>query len=214
MTLLDEFENRFPQESRLTPEHWALYRLIFHNSFIEHRKTTQKEICEKLPQYFEWDNDDKAHDRCARVWKIVKDNNESLEHDKIIISKNFEYWIGSEAETERYLRDLWKALAPRLHRYWAYTKKTGMDGQGKLFDKNGNPLNEKANYFHECFNDYDIELQKLIEADKEADKLEAKKKEKKIVGTCTLDEAFERFASASEENRKVLEEALAQEKEN
>ena len=32
------------------------------------------------------------------------------------------------------------------------------------------------------------------------------RKNKKIVGTCTLDEAFERFASESEENRKVLEE--------
>ena len=31
-------------------------------------------------------------------------------------------------------------------------------------------------------------------------------KNKKIAGTCTLDEAFERFASESEENRKVLEE--------
>ena len=33
------------------------------------------------------------------------------------------------------------------------------------------------------------------------------KKNKKIAGTCTLDEAFERFASESEENRKVLEES-------
>ena len=32
-------------------------------------------------------------------------------------------------------------------------------------------------------------------------------KNKKIAGTCTLDEAFERFASESEENRKVLEES-------
>lgn len=32
-------------------------------------------------------------------------------------------------------------------------------------------------------------------------------RDKKIIGTCTLDEAFERFASMSEENRKVLEES-------
>jgi hypothetical protein len=32
-------------------------------------------------------------------------------------------------------------------------------------------------------------------------------KNKKIAGTCTLDEAFERFASESEENRKVLEDS-------
>jgi len=173
----EEKEERQPQESSLTPRAWATYRLIKHNSLVEHRKTTQREIYEKVSGY-EWDNDEKTHDHCVAIWKDIKDNNESLEHDKIIISRNFTYWIGSERETQRFLRDLWRALAPRLHRYWAYVNKTKMDGMGKLIDKNGNPLNEKTSEFHKCFNDYDIELQKLIETDKEEDKQKAKEEKK------------------------------------
>lgn len=166
-------EQRLPQESKLTPRQWDTYRLIKYNSLVLHRKTTQREIYEKVRGY-EWDTDEKTHDHCPAIWKDIKDNNESLEHDKIIISKRFEYWVGSEEETQRYLRDLWKALAPRLHRYWAFVNKVKMDGQGKLLDKNGNPLNTTTSEFHKCFNDYDITLQKLIELDKEEDK----KKEK------------------------------------
>ena len=171
----EQEQERLPQESELTPTHWELYRLIYHNSFVEHRKTTQKEICEKIP-FFEWDDDEKCHDHCVAVWKYIKDNNESLEHDKIIISKNFKYWIGSKQETARFLRDLWKALAPRLVRYWKYVDKTKMDGLGKLIDKNGNLVESgsRARAFHECFNNYDIELQKEIEMDKILDKEEKK----------------------------------------
>ena len=169
----EKVEERLPQESSLTPRQWELYRLIKHNSLVEHRKTTQREIYEKVRGY-EWNEDDKIHDHCPAIWTDIKDNNESLEHDKIIISKRFEYWIGSEEETQRFLRDLWKALAPRLHRYWAFVNKTKMDGQGKLLDKNGNELNPTTSEFHKCFNDYDITLQKLIEVDKETDKQKAK----------------------------------------
>ena len=172
---VEEQEERNEQKSELSPTHWELYRLIYHNSLVEHRKTTQKEICEKIP-FFEWDDDEKCHDHCVAIWRYIKDNNESLEHDKIIISKSFVYWIGSENETKRFLRDLWKALSPRLVRYWKYVNKTQMDGLGKLFDKNGNPIddNGKARAFHECFNAYDIELQQAIEEDKLADKENSK----------------------------------------
>lgn len=175
----EQKEERLPQESKLTPRQWNTYNLIKFNSLVLHRKTTQREIYEKVSGY-EWDSDEKTHDHCPAIWTDIKDNNESLEHDKIIIFKNFEYWIGSERETQRFLRDLWKALAPRLHRYWAFVNKTKMDGIGKLLDKNGNPLNEKATLFHECFNEYDIGLQQLIEKDKEEDKQKAKEEKEKI----------------------------------
>lgn len=160
-TNCDYEENKKEQEeelhSNLTPREWATYRLIKHNSLVEHRKTTQREIYEKVSGY-EWNSDEKAHDHCSQIWTDIKNNNESLEHEKIIISKNFEYWIGSEKETREYLKTLWKALAPRLKRYWLFTKKVGMDGLGKLIDKNGNPTDEKTRQFYECFNAYDIEM--------------------------------------------------------
>lgn len=177
----EEEEERFEQKSHLTPRQWALYRLIHHNSFIEHRKTTQKEIFEKVDGY-EWNADDKCHDHCPAIWNDIKDNNMSLEHDTIIITKNFRYWIGNERETKRFLAKLWRDLSPRLTRYWFFVNKVGYDGLGKLYDKNLNQVdyNEEKDkdikntrkIFHDCFNEYDIELQKAnkkLEEEKEED---------------------------------------------
>ena len=151
----NEEENKEEKESELTPRQKALWRLIEHNSLVEHRKTTQKEICDKLCDYgYKWvETSGENHDHCSTIWKDVKDNNESLEHDKIIISKNFEYWIGSERETKAFIAGLWKALSPRLKRYWKYFKKLGLEGQQNVFTEE----------FYEVFNKYDVEMQKQLE---------------------------------------------------
>ena len=149
----------FDFQTKLTSRQWALWRLIEHNSLVEKRKTTQREIYEKVKGY-KWNDDPTAHDHCSAIWSDVKDNNESLEHDKIIISKNFEYWIGSERETDEFIKSLWKALSPRLQRYWRFVDKLKRDKQGKLISNQGNEIGEKslAERFHECFNEYDIEM--------------------------------------------------------
>lgn len=142
------------QTSELTPRQWALYRLIKYNSLVEHRKTTQKEICDKLSAHgYKWDDEEKSHDHCTAIWKDVKDNNESYEHDKIIISKNFEYWIGNEEETQEFLNKLWSDLCPRLVRYWNYKTKVARNGQGQLFSTKMNPIDEnsKAREFIESY---------------------------------------------------------------
>ena len=180
-----EEKKRFPQESSLTPRQWELYRLIFHNSMVEHRKTTQREICDKIEGY-EYTDSNNTSDHCSAIWSDITANNLSLEHDRIIITKKYVYWIGSEKETKAFLRKLWKDLSPRLHRYWFYVSKVGFDGQGKLYDKNLNPVYEdymddssiSAKLFHDCFNDYDITMQKAIEENKDQDKeLNVKEKE-------------------------------------
>lgn len=169
----EEKGDRFPQESSLTPRQWALYRLIERNSKIWHRKTTQREIYDELSSYgYEWNDSPTAHDHCSAIWGDVAENNLSLEHDAIIISNNFEYWIGSKRETERFLQKLWKDLSPRLNRYWNYVRKVGYDGQGKIYDKNLNPVYEEgrkvtAKTFFECFNDYDISIQQYVEETKD-----------------------------------------------
>ena len=173
-------EERRPQETSLTPRQWALYRLIHYNSFIEHRKTTQREIFEKLGDYgYEWSESNNTSDHCSTIWTDVATNNLSGEHDTIIITKNYKYWIGSKKETQAFLRKLWKDLSPRLHRYWFYVRVLGMDGQGKIYDKNLNPIYEDGSIsdnaintklFHDCFNEYDVTMQQAIEAYKEEDK--------------------------------------------
>ena len=160
----DTEKEEIKQTTKLTPRQWALYRLIEYNSLVECRKTSQREICSKLSEYgYVWNTDEKCHDHCSAIWGDIKDNNESLEHDHLIISDNFYYWIGSKRENEKYLAKLWKDLSGRLHRYWLFKKKLERDGQGKVLDNRGNPLSNKAKMFHECFNEYDIEMQKFIE---------------------------------------------------
>ena len=157
LDLFKQAEKEIKQEepkSELSPRAWALYRLIKHNSLVEHRKTTQKEICDKLADYgYKYDDEKKSHDHCTAVWKDIKDNNESYEHDKIIISKNFEYWIGNEEETQEFLNQLWKDLCPRLVRYWNYKTKVARNGQGQLFSTKMNPIDEnsKARAFIESY---------------------------------------------------------------
>lgn len=142
---LQKIHDKKNKVRKLTPKEWELYRLIYHNSMVENRKTTQREICDKI-EGFNWNNDIKAHDHCSAIWTAIKNNNESFEHEKIIISFNFEYWIGNEQETQVYLDNLWNDLEPRLMRYWRYLKKVRENGQGKLLDKNNNLIDfEKDN---------------------------------------------------------------------
>lgn len=154
-------EGRRPIETSLTPRQWATYRLIKHNSLVEHRKTSQREIYEQVDGYV-WNDEENCHDHCPAIWNDIKDNNLSFEHQHLIISDKLEYWIGSERECQEFLKKLWGDIAPRLHRYWQYVKLLGYDGQGRLYDKNLNPVNNDNSFF-KSFNDYDIEMQKEVE---------------------------------------------------
>ena len=149
----DLFNGEEQQEDndKLTDRQKALLKYIEENSLIHHRKTTQKEICEYINGY-EWNDDEKCHDHCPAVWKDIKDINLSDETDYVIISKDFEYWIGSKRETKAFIAGLWKALSPRLKRYWKYFKKLGLEGQQNVFTEE----------FYEVFNKYDVEMQKQL----------------------------------------------------
>ena len=155
----EQAKKEIKRESELTPRQWALYRLIYTNSLVLQRKTTQKEICDTIRGY-EWNSDEKCHDHCPAIWKDITDNNLSFLHDKIIISKDFEYWIGNEQETQEFLNDLWKQLAPRLNRYWFYKAKIKRNGQGKLLSNDLKPIdsNSKAREFIESYNPYGVDL--------------------------------------------------------
>lgn len=153
----EQKEKAVEKVSELTPRQWALYRLIYTNSLVLQRKTTQKEICDSIRGY-EWNSDEKCHDHCPAIWTDITANNLSFSHDKIIISKNFEYWIGSEEETKDFIDTLWNQLAPRLMRYWFYKEKVKRNGQGKLLSNELNPIdsNSKAREFIESYNPYNI----------------------------------------------------------
>lgn len=148
---LQKIHDKKYKQRLLTSEEWALYRLIKYNSEVLDRRTTQKEICEKLG--LTYNDDPKAHDHCPKVWTMIKNLNESNEIEKVIISFEFNYWLGGKEETQVFLDKLWTDLAPRLRRYWLYLQKINKDGQGKLLSAQLNPIDEdsQARQFVESF---------------------------------------------------------------
>lgn len=140
---LQEMFDRKNKQKKLTPRQWRLLDMIKYASLNEHRKLTQREICNTIESY-EWNDDEKCHDHCPAIWNDIKDINLSYETDKLIISDRFEYWIGNKEETLDFLDKLWSDLSPRLARYWAYLKKVGRDGQGLVIDRKGNVIEEES----------------------------------------------------------------------
>lgn len=92
-----------------------------------HDKVSQWDIYKNVEGY-EWNFNNKTHDHCPTIWHDIMCINEDMTKP-IIITKDFEYWIGSEEETKQYLIDLWIKLAGRLHRHWHYVKKARKHGQ-------------------------------------------------------------------------------------
>ena len=151
---IQEKHDKQYEQKKLTPRQWALFNLIYHNSMVEHRKTTQREVCDRLGEYgYKWNSDEKCHDHCTIIWTDITKLNLSGENDKVIINQDFEYWIGNEEETKQYLDDLWSDLMPRLIRYWNYTRKISKHGQGQLFSTRLDPIDEnsKARKFIESY---------------------------------------------------------------
>ena len=130
---------------------WMLYNLIKQNSLLG-KKTTQKEICDKIDGY-EYKERKGTTDKCSAIWTDVRDINLSGEIDKVIITKKYIYWIGSEEETIEYLEGCWKTIAPALSRYWQLVKKIKNNGQYKLLSNRLKPIDEdsKARLYVESF---------------------------------------------------------------
>lgn len=125
-------EPKKDEGTKLIPRQWALYRLIRHYSLELRKKITQREICDMLPEHYKWNDDIKTHDHCVMIWRDITNLNLSYEIDKIVISDNYEYWLGDQEQTKEFINGLWDDLFPRLSRYWAYKRKVSRNGQGKL----------------------------------------------------------------------------------
>lgn len=135
----------------LTTKQWKLYNLIKENS-MKGLRTSQLEICTKIEGY-EYKDRKGTTDKCSAIWIDIKEINLSSETDKIIITKRYTYWIGSEEETNEYLNSCWEALVPALVRYWKLVKKAKLNGQYKLLSNKGVPITEesKAREYVESF---------------------------------------------------------------
>ena len=148
--LQKKHDKKFKQRL-LTPEEWECYRIIRENSELYNRRTSQKEIAERLG--LKWNDDIKAHDPCPKIWTMISHINLSFEVEKIIITHEFNYWLGGELETQVFMDKLWQDIMPRLTRYWTFLKKLKRNGQGKLLSAQLQPIDEEsqARFFVESY---------------------------------------------------------------
>lgn len=148
-------EKKIKERREPTNEEKELYELIKHNSLVQGRHTTQREICERIPT-FVLSKDPFIHDKCVRIWVAIKNINYATSLEYIIIYKDFEAWIGDKEETDNFIANLWRgAISPRLSRYWNLKRKALRNGQGKAFDEDGNPFEGMDFAFYTSFKAYD-----------------------------------------------------------
>ena len=136
----------------LETRQWRLYDLIKHNSLEEHRRTTQREIFEKVEGYH-WSED--SHDHCFLIWSDINALKNSPHIRLNIIYRNYEAYIPTREEAEEQLQKDWEALAPRLIRYWNFRRKMQGEGQQVLLDTNDKVIlkGSRAKEYIERFND-------------------------------------------------------------
>lgn len=98
--------------------------------YDEGRYISKKEICEALPEFYEW------NENCTRMCRAIESDvhaiNADLTIQKIIVSNKNGYKIGNKAEVEKYLKKRfirdWNNI--KLSRHMA--KKVALDGQMRL----------------------------------------------------------------------------------
>lgn len=96
---------------------------------------TQKEICEKLSQYYTYRESPTTHDNCPVIWRDINIINKSNEFEKIIIIDNNTYRIGTKEECLKYADKMMIKAVKALSRYWSLVHKINRDGQGDLLEK-------------------------------------------------------------------------------
>jgi hypothetical protein len=134
----------------LTTRQWRTYNLIKENS-LNGRKTNQYEIYAYTPagvykDGYVWNNNPTSHDKCPMIWSDIEKLNFSNKIEKVIVFKDFEYWIAKDEDdakefAKKYLADALK----KLKRHWRIINKVKLDGQMKLLSTDGNAIDEKSN---------------------------------------------------------------------
>ena len=134
----------------LTTRQWATYNLIKQNS-LNGKKTTQREIYENYPDKlfkdgYIWANKDGVnHDNCVTIWSDIEKINFSEEIEKIVISKNYIYWLcENDEEAEKYAQKYFSDGIKKLKRYYRIVGKVKKNGQYKLLSTRGDIIDDES----------------------------------------------------------------------
>lgn len=117
------------EEKKLTTRQWDLYNFL-KSQFEEGRYISKKEICNALPQHYDFNT--KQTRLCRIIENDVRAINECNIIQKIIVSNHNGYKIGSKEECERYIEKRFIRDLKNLKLNWALSKKMNLDGQMRL----------------------------------------------------------------------------------
>ncbi len=129
------------EENKLTPLEERIVMTIARKSYSKdpfNRWTTQRELVDAVEDdltiidKLEWNDHDYNH--CRRIWTIINNLNQSGKLEKIIVTKDYKYKLGTKKECEAYFKKLHKDAVLKLMRLSTLKRKYAQNGQETLFD--------------------------------------------------------------------------------
>lgn len=129
------------EETRLTPLEERIVMTIARKSYSkdpDNRWTTQRELVDAVDSdltvedKLEWNDHDYNH--CRRIWTIINNLNQTGRLEKIIVTKDYKYKLGTKKECQAYFKKLHKDAVLKLMRLSTLKKKYAQNGQETLFD--------------------------------------------------------------------------------
>lgn len=129
---------------------WAVYNAIKEGGVL-----TQKKLCQVVNETLGYKalnyldkatncKNDRKGDHCKNLLYIVRKINKSPEVEKIIVIKNYCYFLGSEEQCMAYYRQLTERAITMFKKANAVWRKIKKDGQGKLVSCHGDEITEKS----------------------------------------------------------------------
>lgn len=141
------------QINNLSPMEWAIYRYIRKKSYLQtdnpdDKWTTQRELVDvvnsdlTINDKLEYNEGDYNH--CRRLWTIINGINQSGKVQKIIVTKNYKYKLGTKKECKEYFRKLRKDALLKLVRLSVLERRMEQNGQGQLLSQDLNPITDES----------------------------------------------------------------------
>ena len=117
------------KQSELTTRQWDLYNFL--KSQYEREEYISKiEICTNLPQHYS------VGENLSRFGRTIEEDvraiNDSLVIQKIIVSNNKGYKIGTKEECEEYIDKRFQRDLKSMKLNWQLIKKVELDGQMRI----------------------------------------------------------------------------------
>ena len=113
----------------LNTRQWDLYKFL-KSQYESGKYISKREICENLPQHYKFN--EKQTRLCRDIEDDIREINECELIQKIIVSSQKGYKIGSKEECEKYIEKRFIRDLKNLKLNWLLSRKVNLDNQMRL----------------------------------------------------------------------------------